>query len=125
MTPKDRDTVFRKAGTKNLPIVYIDDVYIGDYQRVFDLDESGELDKLLKYDAKTGKSGNKDLIQLPPTTTSQSTSPRKGPSTSPRLAPSTSPKPAPSGSVKVDVSADTKEAKPVPKKLDRGGLPFK
>jgi len=52
MTPKDRDTVFHKAGTKNLPIVYIDDVYIGDLPRMLELEKSGELDRLLKYNEK-------------------------------------------------------------------------
>jgi len=49
MEPKDRDAVFRKAGTKTLPIIFIDDVYIGDYYRLLELEESGELNKLLKY----------------------------------------------------------------------------
>eukprot|EP01114_Cavostelium_apophysatum_P020572 TRINITY_DN6934_c0_g2_i2.p1 TRINITY_DN6934_c0_g2~~TRINITY_DN6934_c0_g2_i2.p1 ORF type:complete len:436 (-),score=147.35 TRINITY_DN6934_c0_g2_i2:34-1299(-) len=48
MEPKDRDAVFKKAGTKNLPIVYIDDKFIGDAKKVFELNESGALDKLLK-----------------------------------------------------------------------------
>jgi len=38
MDPKDRDAVFRKAGTKNLPIIYIDDVYIGDFPRLEQLE---------------------------------------------------------------------------------------
>jgi len=49
MEPKDRDAVFRKAGTKTLPIIFIDDVYVGDYYRLLELEESGELNKLLKY----------------------------------------------------------------------------
>jgi len=47
MEQKDRDAVFRKAGTKNLPIIYIDDVYVGDYDRILALDQKGELDRLL------------------------------------------------------------------------------
>jgi len=49
MEPKDRDAVFRKAGTKALPIVFIDDAYVGDYYKVAELDKSGELNRLLKY----------------------------------------------------------------------------
>jgi len=50
MEQKDRDAVFKKAGTKNLPIVYVDDKFIGDSKRIFELNASGELDKLLKVD---------------------------------------------------------------------------
>lgn len=49
MEPKDRDAVFKKAGTKKLPIVYIDDKYVGDADTIFGLDANGTLDKLLKY----------------------------------------------------------------------------
>jgi len=48
MEQKDRDAVFKKAGTKNLPIVYVDDKFVGDAKKIFELNESGELDKLLK-----------------------------------------------------------------------------
>jgi len=49
LTRDERETVFRKAGTRTLPIVYIDDVYIGSYDRIFELEAEGYLDKLLKY----------------------------------------------------------------------------
>jgi len=49
MDAKDRDAVFKKAGTKALPIVFIDDVYIGDYYKMVELENSGELNRLLKY----------------------------------------------------------------------------
>jgi len=52
MEPKDRDAVFHKAGTKKLPIVYVDDKYIGDSETIFKLNESGELDRLLRYNEK-------------------------------------------------------------------------
>lgn len=52
MDPKDRDAVFKKAGTKNLPIIYIDDVYVGDYPKLVELEKSGQLDRLLKYNEK-------------------------------------------------------------------------
>eukprot|EP01097_Dermamoeba_algensis_P011703 TRINITY_DN9187_c0_g1_i1.p1 TRINITY_DN9187_c0_g1~~TRINITY_DN9187_c0_g1_i1.p1 ORF type:complete len:497 (+),score=115.12 TRINITY_DN9187_c0_g1_i1:135-1625(+) len=48
MDPRDRDAVFQKAGTKILPIVYIDDKYIGDAKKLNDLNATGELDKLLQ-----------------------------------------------------------------------------
>jgi glutaredoxin-related protein len=45
----DRDAIFRMAGTRNLPIVFIDDKYTGDTDRVAALEKAGELDKLLAY----------------------------------------------------------------------------
>jgi len=69
MEPKDRDAVFRKAGTKKLPIVYIDDVYTGDSQRVFELDASGELDRLLKYNEKGGSSNRAPFKMASPPST--------------------------------------------------------
>jgi len=48
MEREDREAVFRRANTRKLPIVFIDDVYIGDYDRVAELNDSGELDRLLK-----------------------------------------------------------------------------
>jgi len=48
MERDDREAVFRKAGTRALPIVYIDDSYVGDYYRIVELNDSGELDRLLK-----------------------------------------------------------------------------
>lgn len=61
MDKKDRDDVFKKAGTKTLPIVFIDDVYTGDYDTMVKLNQNGELDRLLKVmererlSAKTAK----------------------------------------------------------------------
>lgn len=43
----DRDAVFRKANTKKLPIVFIDDRYVGDFDTLRDLNEYGKLDELL------------------------------------------------------------------------------
>jgi len=48
----------KKAGTNKIPIVYIDDEYVGDFQTLFELDKTGKLDKLLqmeKYKASLGK----------------------------------------------------------------------
>jgi len=61
MEPSDRDLVFKKAGTKILPIVYIDDKYIGDYAKVMGMAENGELDKLLRYNEKDAKNVNEFL----------------------------------------------------------------
>jgi len=58
MDKKDRDAVFKKAGTNKLPIVYIDDEYVGDFQTLVELDKTGKLDKLLqmeKYKQTLGK----------------------------------------------------------------------
>lgn len=45
----DREAVFRMAGLRNLPIVFIDDKYVGDTDRCLALEASGDLDKLLSY----------------------------------------------------------------------------
>jgi len=47
MDKEDREAVFRRAGTKTLPIVFIDDEYIGDYDKLMELEEGGKLDGLL------------------------------------------------------------------------------
>jgi Filamin/ABP280 repeat/Calponin homology (CH) domain len=45
----DREAIFRKAGTRALPIVIIDDVVVGDYDALVDLNETGTLDKILSH----------------------------------------------------------------------------
>jgi hypothetical protein len=55
--------VFGKAGTKKLPIVYIDDVYVGDSERIFELEASGELDRLLKFNERGGRTGVKPAVK--------------------------------------------------------------
>jgi len=52
MDKPDRDAVFKKAGTKALPIVFIDDKYIGDYDTVAHLEEVGKLNGLLKFNER-------------------------------------------------------------------------
>eukprot|EP01088_Endostelium_zonatum_P011654 TRINITY_DN25809_c0_g1_i1.p1 TRINITY_DN25809_c0_g1~~TRINITY_DN25809_c0_g1_i1.p1 ORF type:complete len:439 (-),score=105.21 TRINITY_DN25809_c0_g1_i1:59-1375(-) len=47
MDKPDRDAVFKKAGTKALPIVFVDDKYVGDYDAVQNLEEVGKLDPLI------------------------------------------------------------------------------
>jgi len=48
MDRPDREAVFKRAGTRNLPIIFIDDQYIGDYDTLQEANEKGQLDKLLK-----------------------------------------------------------------------------
>jgi len=49
MDKPDREAVFKKAGVRHLPIVFIDDVYTGDYDTCVELEKNGKLDQLLKY----------------------------------------------------------------------------
>jgi len=49
MEREDREAVFKKAGTRQLPIVFIDDKYTGDYDTVQDLEERGKLNDLLNF----------------------------------------------------------------------------
>ena len=53
---EDREAVFRMAGVRNLPIVFINDQYTGDYDTCQSLEDKGELDKRLNYKgARSGK----------------------------------------------------------------------
>jgi len=47
LTREDREAVFEKAGTRVLPIVYVDDKYIGDNDAVQCLEEAGKLNAIL------------------------------------------------------------------------------
>jgi filamin len=49
MEREDREAVFRKAGTRALPIVYVDDKYIGDFDTLNHLEEIGKLNDILNY----------------------------------------------------------------------------
>jgi len=56
MTPVDmdmeksfRDKIFEKAGTRVTPMLFVDDEFIGGYQKCADLDEAGELDLIFAY----------------------------------------------------------------------------
>jgi len=49
MERDDREAVFKKAGTRALPIVFIDDKYTGDCDTVSNLEEVGKLNDLLNY----------------------------------------------------------------------------
>jgi len=48
MNKDDREAVFRTAKTRELPIVYIDDVPFT-MQQIFDFEKTGELDKKIKF----------------------------------------------------------------------------
>ncbi len=39
--------MLQKAGVRHLPIVFIDDIYTGDYDTCVELEKSGKLDQLL------------------------------------------------------------------------------
>jgi hypothetical protein len=42
------------------PSRYIDDVYAGDYKKMLAMEESGELDKFLRYSEWEGKNGRNE-----------------------------------------------------------------
>jgi len=54
MERDDREAVFKKAGTRVLPIVYVDDKYVGDFDTVNELEEVGKLNDILNF--KVGRS---------------------------------------------------------------------
>lgn len=47
MDKSDRDRVFKKAGTRDLPIIFVNDVYIGDYDKCMELEDQQKLDDVL------------------------------------------------------------------------------
>eukprot|EP00043_Microstomoeca_roanoka_P006584 m.64049 g.64049 ORF g.64049 m.64049 type:complete len:304 (-) comp13474_c2_seq4:273-1184(-) len=49
MDKADRDAVFEKAGTRQLPMLFVDDEYVGGYEEVMDLNESNQLEKVVNY----------------------------------------------------------------------------
>jgi len=55
MEKEDREAVFKKAGTRTLPIVFIDDKYTGDYDTCVGLEKSGKLNQLLKFNEGRAK----------------------------------------------------------------------
>ncbi|PRP88458.1 filamin-C-like [Planoprotostelium fungivorum] len=56
MEKEEREAVFKRAGVRELPIVFIDDVYTGNAAKVFELEKSGQLDKILKVNEQKYKS---------------------------------------------------------------------
>jgi len=55
MEREDREAVFKKAGTRALPIVYVDDNYTGDYDQLTYLEETGKLNDILNYKVNNNK----------------------------------------------------------------------
>jgi len=55
MERDEREAVFKRAGVRELPIVFIDDVYIGNAAKIFELEKSGQLDKHLNVNAQKFK----------------------------------------------------------------------
>jgi hypothetical protein len=49
MDREERNRIFEKAGVRKTPMLFIDDQYVGDFDDVVELDEIGELDRLLSY----------------------------------------------------------------------------
>eukprot|EP00808_Paulinella_micropora_P020992 g34059.t1 len=48
ISKKERDKVYAKAGSKKLPLVFINDRFIGSWEEIEDMNETGELEDLLK-----------------------------------------------------------------------------
>jgi glutaredoxin-related protein len=57
MDRADREAVFRRAGTRVLPIVFVNDEYIGDYDTVHGLEDAGKLDRILNL-------SDRDMVTL-------------------------------------------------------------
>jgi glutaredoxin-related protein len=49
MTKEVRDKIFKKAGTRVTPVLFVDDEFVGGYDQVNELDECGKLDKIMQY----------------------------------------------------------------------------
>eukprot|EP00035_Acanthoeca_spectabilis_P020823 m.434769 g.434769 ORF g.434769 m.434769 type:complete len:526 (+) comp17764_c0_seq1:1329-2906(+) len=49
MEKEHRDKIFKKAGTRVTPMLFVDDEFVGGYDQVAELDECGELDKIMQY----------------------------------------------------------------------------
>jgi len=64
MDREDREAVFRRAGTRNLPIVFVDDEYIGDYDKLMSLEEAGKLDALLNMNKQKLVSHEEHMARL-------------------------------------------------------------
>lgn len=56
LTRDDREAIFKKAGTRTLPITIVDDHYIGTYDQIMALEEGGKLDAVINY------TGHKNLL---------------------------------------------------------------
>jgi len=44
----ERDKVYADAGTKKIPLIFVNGNYLGDYEKIQDMEEDQQLDKALK-----------------------------------------------------------------------------
>lgn len=49
MDKPTRDKIFEKAGQRMTPMLFVDDEFVGVYDAVAELDENGELDRIMQY----------------------------------------------------------------------------
>lgn len=49
MNKETRDRIFAKAGERVTPLLFIDDEFIGGYDKIIELNESGDLRKMFEY----------------------------------------------------------------------------
>lgn len=85
LSPADRDAIFEKVGTRVLPIVLVDDKYIGDYDKLQELEEVGQLDAILNVDVRASVGGARSA----PVSSSASPSRSAPASTTPATLPRT------------------------------------
>jgi len=64
MTREDRNAIFKKAGTRDLPICFIDDEYAGSVDHIVELEEQGKLDALLNMNGRSCISQAEHLARL-------------------------------------------------------------
>lgn len=64
MTTHDRNLIFKKAGTRLLPIVFVDDKYVGDFDKLNEMEELGKLDDLLAMDGVETVSEEEHMARL-------------------------------------------------------------
>lgn len=119
MDKKERDQVFAKAGTKSLPIVFIDDKYIGDYDAVQLLEDRGQLDALLAMDKAKLVSEEAHMARL-----KNAQADSKMPDTSASGAPAAAaPVEAPAASAAAPAACDPAASAPKPKFCGSCGAP--
>ena len=49
MSKEDRDKIFEKAGTRTTPMLFVDDEFVGGYDKCAEMEENGELDNIFGY----------------------------------------------------------------------------
>jgi len=110
MDKSDRDRVFKKAGTRALPIIFVNDVYIGDYDKCMELEDKGALDGVLmvkgaalvteeEHKARLNNmdptAGQQEEEESTPAASVKPAAPKKAAPTVPKAAPVAAPAPAP------------------------------